>query len=141
MDYNNGYHYRQQQLSRNPGMTMATISMIFGIGSIFTILTIYLSLILGSLSILFAILSKGYGQKLLAGAKIGIGTAIGSMALVITIMVSVMGLILGSSRETMLDLGRQMDQQIEDQMGISPEDLLGESYEDIMKQYADLMGK
>lgn len=141
MDYNNEYHYRQQQLSRNPGMTMATISMIFGIGSIFTILTIYLSLILGSLSILFAILSKGYGQKLLAGAKIGIGTAIGSMALVITIMVSVVGLILGSSRETMLDLGRQMDQQIEDQMGISPEDLLGESYEDIMKQYADLMGK
>jgi len=141
MDYNNGYNYKQQQISRNPGIAMATISMIFGLGSIITVFTVYLPLILGSLSILFAILSRGYGRKLLTGAKIGIGTAIGGMALVFTITFSLVGLILGSSRETMLDFGQQMDQQFEDQTGVSPEDILGESYEDIMKQYADLMGK
>ncbi len=141
MDYNNGYNYKQQQISRNPGITLATISMIFGIGSIFTIFTVYLSIILGSLSILFAILSKGYGRKLLVSAKIGVGTAIGGIALVFTMIFSVVGLILGSSRESLVDFGKQMDQQFEEQTGVSPEEILGESYEDFMRQYADLMGK
>ncbi len=141
MDYNNGYNYKQQQISRNPGITLATISMIFGIGSIFTIFTVYLSIILGSLSILFAILSKGYGRKLLVSAKIGVGTAIGGIALVFTMIFSVVGLILGSSREALVDFGKQMDQQFEEQTGVPPEEILGESYEDFMRQYADLMGK
>ncbi len=141
MDYNNGYNYKQQQISRNPGITLATISMIFGIGSIFTIFTVYLSIILGSLSFLFAILSKGYGRKLLVSAKIGVGTAIGGIALVFTMIFSVVGLILGSSREALVDFGKQMDQQFEEQTGVPPEEILGESYEDFMRQYADLMGK
>ncbi len=141
MDYNNGYNNKQQQIFRNPGITMATASMIFGLGSIFTLFTVYLPLILGSLSILFAILSKGYGQKLLTGAKIGIATAVSGLVLILTIISSVVGLLLGSSRETLVNFGQQMDQQIEEQMGISPENILGESYEDLMKDYADLFGK
>ena len=41
----------------------------------------------------------------------------------------------------MLSLGQQMDQQLEDQFGISPDEILGQSYEDIMEDFADSLGK
>ncbi len=141
MDYNNQNNYRPPQSYPHPGATFATVSMILGVGSVFTLLTVYLPFILGSLSIIFAVLSSGAGQKLLATAKVGIGSAIGSMAMIIALMGTVLGLILGTSRENMLQLGQQMDQMIENQMGVSPQELIGESYEDIMRSFADAMGK
>lgn len=141
MDYNNQNNYRPPQSYPHPGATFATVSMILGVGSVFTLLTVYLPFILGSLSIIFAVLSSGTGQKLLATAKVGIGSAIGSMAMIIALMGTVLGLILGTSRENMLQLGQQMDQMIENQMGASPQELIGESYEDIMRSFADAMGK
>ncbi len=141
MDYNNQNNYRPPQSYPHPGATFATVSMILGVGSVFTLLTVYLPFILGSLSIIFAVLSSGAGQKLLATAKVGIGSAIGSMAMIIALMGTVLGLILGTSRENMLQLGQQMDQMIENQMGASPQELIGESYEDIMRSFADAMGK
>ena len=120
MDYNNQNNYRPPQSYPHPGATFATVSMILGVGSVFTLLTVYLPFILGSLSIIFAVLSSGAGQKLLATAKVGIGSAIGSMAMIIALMGTVLGLILGTSRENMLQLGQQMDQMIENQMGVSP---------------------
>ena len=71
----------------------------------------------------------------------GIGSAIGSMAMIIALMGTVLGLFLGTRRENMLQLGQQMDQMIENQMGASPQELIGESYEDIMRSFADAMGK
>lgn len=141
MDYNNQNNYRPPQSYPHPGATFATVSMILGVGSVFTLLTVYLPFILGSLSIIFAVLSSGAGQKLLATAKVGIGSAIGSMAMIIALMGTVLGLILGTSRENILQLGQQMDQMIENQMGASPQELIGESYEDIMRSFADAMGK
>lgn len=141
MDYNNQNNYRSPQNYRNPGMTFATVSMILGLGSIFTLLTVYLPIILGSLSIIFAILSTTAGQKVLATAKIGIGAAIGSLALVVILMGMTMSMLLGSSRDNLIRLGQQMDQMVEDQTGISPKDLAGQSYEDIMNDFADAMGK
>lgn len=141
MDYNNQNNYRLPQNYRNPGMTFATVSMILGLGSIFTLLTVYLPIILGSLSIIFAILSTNAGQKVLAGAKVGICTAIGSMALIVVLMGMMVSIFLGSSRETLIQFGQQMDQMIEDQTGIPLKDFAGESYEDIMNDFADAMGK
>lgn len=141
MDYNNQNNYRPPQFYPNPGTTFAMISMILGIGSVFTLMTIYLPIILGSLSIIFAVLSSGTGKKLLATAKVGIGSAVGSIAVVIALMGSVFGLILGSSRENLIQLYQQMDQIIESQMGASPEELIGESYENVMRSFADTMGK
>ena len=57
---------------RNPGMAMATASLLLGLASFFTIMTVILPFICGGLAILFALLSKGYGKKLLTQAKIGI---------------------------------------------------------------------
>ncbi len=151
MDYNNNNNpYVQQnhdhsgqagQFIRNPGQTMATVSMVLGVLSIFTMLTVYIPFFFGSLAILFAILSTGYGKKMLATAKIGIGTGIGGMAVVIAVMGTLVMTILSSSGDSLTSFGRQMDQQFENQTGQSFEDIFGQSYEDIMKEYAEMMGK
>ena len=120
---------------------MATVSMILGLGSIFTMFTVYLPLILGSLAILFAILSKGYGKKMVAAAKIGIGTAIGGLALVITVAGTAVGIIFSLSKDSMVQFGQAMDQQFEEQTGMSLEDVAGQSYEELMRDYAELLGK
>lgn len=150
MDYNNNNPYIQQNNNyysngqnhpiRNPGQTLATISLILGLASIFTMLTVYLPLILGSLAIVFAILSKGYGKKMLTIAKAGIGTALGGMALIIVIVGSLVVLLLSSSGDTLIQFGQQMDQQFEQQTGQKLEDVLGTSYEDMMREYAESSG-
>lgn len=151
MDYNNNnnpytqpnnsyYSNNQSQYIRNPGQTMAIMSMILGLASLFTLFTVYIPIICGSLAIVLAILSKGYGKRMLATAKIGIGTAIGGMALVITIVGSLTALLLSSSGDTLVKFGQQMDQQFEEQTGQKLEDVLGTSYEDIMKDYAESLG-
>ncbi|MCM1124847.1 MAG: hypothetical protein NC429_00050 [Lachnospiraceae bacterium] len=141
MDYYNQNNYRPPQNYRNTSMTFATVSMILGLGSIFTLLTIYLPVILGSLAIIFAVLSTDTGQKVLAAAKVGICTAAGSIALVITLIGITVSVLFTASRENLIKLGQQMDQMIESQSGISTEDITGESYEDLMTEFADTLGK
>lgn len=140
MDYREQNNYNQPQF-HNAGATFATVSMILGLGCMFTFLTVYIPLVLGSLSIIFALLSKGYGKKMLVSAKIGMCTAIGCMALIATIMGTFISLFLSSSRTDMIRMGQQLDQQLEDQLGISPDEILGQSYEDMMKTFADSLGK
>ncbi len=150
MDYNNNYDpnippenrydpRRTDNLIHNPGQNMATASMILGLVSVFTVFTVYLPLICGGTAFVLAILSKGYGKKMLATAKIGIGGAIGGVVLVLSVFTSVMALLL-SGGDALVDLGRQMDQRFERQTGQQLEDFLGESYEDIMKDYAEILG-
>ncbi len=136
---NNPYPNGQNQFIRNPGQTLATISMVLGLASMFTLFTVYIPLICGSIAIVLAILSKGYGKKMLSMAKIGIGTAIGGMALVISIVGSMTALILSSDGDFLVEFGQQMDQQFEQQTGQKLEDLLGTSYEDIMKSYSETL--
>ena len=131
----------QMQPVRNPGRAMATASMILGIVSIVSMLTVYIPVICGSLAIVLAILSKGYGKKMLPGAKVGIGTGIGGIMLIFSIVGSLVAMILSFNRDDLITFGRQMDQQFERQTGQELEDVLGQSYEEIMKQYAEAMGK
>ena len=149
MDYNNNNNpYTQQNNNyyssgqgrpvRNPGQTMATMAMVLGLASIFTMFTIYIPLICGSLAVVFAILSKGYGKKMLAAAKIGIGTAIAGIALIVTILGSVSAMLLSLSSEDLVNLGRELDQQFESQTGRELEEVLGTSYEDIMREYTGM---
>ncbi len=151
MDYNNKgpstesnnhpYPDGQRQFIRNPGQGMATASMILGLAAIFTLFTVYIPFICGNLAIILAILSKGYGKKMLSTAKIGIGTALGGIALIITVACSAVALILSMSGDELISLGRQMDQQFESQTGQELEDVADVSYEDIMRTFAELMGK
>ncbi len=139
MDYNNNYYSNgQTQLIHNPGQTMATMSLVLGLASIFTMFTVYIPLICGSIAIVLALLSKGYEKKMLATAKTGIGTAIAGIALIATVIGSLSALILSSSSEDLVNLGQQIDQQFEDQTGMDLKDILGTSYEEIMREYTGI---
>ena len=139
---NNQYNpHNQNQFIRNPGQTMAMVSLILGIASIFTILTVYLPLILGSIAIVLAILSKGYGKKMLATAKAGIGTAIGGIALIAVVFGSVISLFFSLSGDQLVEFGRQIDEMFEQQTGQDIEDIAGTSYEEIMKSFSEIIGK
>ncbi len=151
MDYNNnGYnnnpytrqddpYYSQNPRPgiQNPGQTMATIAMVLGLASVFCIFTVYLPMVFGSIAIILAILSKGYGKKMLVTARIGVGTAIGGLSMVILLIASVLTLFMSNS-DLLIDQGRQLDEQFERQTGQKLEDYLGKSYEDIMREYANL---
>ena len=139
---NNQYNpNNQNQFIRNPGQTMAMVSLILGIASIFTILTVYLPLILGSIAIVLAILSKGYGKKMLATAKAGIGTAIGGIALIAVVFGSVISLFFSLSGDQLVEFVRQIDEMFEQQTGQDIEDIAGTSYEEIMKTFSEIIGK
>ena len=149
MDYNNNDNPYTQQNNQyysqnpkpgiqNPGQTMATIAMALGLASLFCIFTVYLPMIFGSIAIILAILSKGYGKKMLVTAKIGVGTAIGGLSMVVVLIASVFTLLMTNS-DILIDQGRQLDEQFERQTGQKLEDYLGKSYEDIMREYAELL--
>lgn len=127
--------------SQNPGQNFAMIAMILGVGCLFTFFTVYLPIVMGSLAVIFAILSKGYAKKMLLTAKIGMISAVSSLAILLSIIALLLTFIFSSSREMLTGTGRILDQQIEDQMGGSSEDLFGISYEELMEQYADMLGK
>ncbi len=120
---------------RNPGQTMATVSMILGVVSIFTLFTVYIPLVCGSIAVVLAILSKGSLKKMLTTAKVGIGTAIGSIALLFVMIASFSAMLLSTSGDTLIKFGQQIDQQFKEQTGQEIEDILGMSYEDIMREY------
>ncbi len=150
MDYNNNYNNPYQQPNhneypgqplRNPGQGMATASMILGVACFFMLFTVYVPIICGSIAILLAILSKGYGKRMLVTARVGIGCAIGGMLLVATIVGVLVGSFFSSSGEDLVNFGRQMDQQFKRQTGQELEDVLGQSYEDLMKTYTEMLGK
>lgn len=136
--YNPG---RQPQLIRNPGQTMAMVSLFLGITSVFTVFTLYLPTILGSIAIVLAILSKGYGKRMLSIATAGIGAAIGGITLIVVIYSYVISLFLSMSGDELIKFGRQMDEQIEQQFGQDVETLTGTSYEEIMEIYVEMTEK
>lgn len=123
---------------RNPGMAMATASLLLGLASFFTIMTVILPFICGGLAILFALLSKGYGRKMIIQAKIGLICGIGSLVMTAGILISSMVLIL-QNPDMLIDIGQQYDELIEDTYGESAEDIYGISFEDMMKEYTDLL--
>lgn len=124
----------------NNGFAFA--ALVLGVCSLLSLLTIYLPLILGSIAIILAILSKGYGKKMVTAAKIGLGTALGSLSFLIgmigIVFFSIYLLITSYTPAQLAGLGRSMDDRIEAQTGMSTESILGVSYEDLMEQLSSL---
>lgn len=147
MDYNNngsippqgnGYYGGVNPTFRNPGMAMATASLILGAASFFTILSVFLPLVLGGLAVLFALLSKGYGKKMLTQAKIGLICGIGGFCITAAVFGSSMAMLL-KDPDLLVEIGQQYDDAIESMYGQSTEEIYGESFEDMMEQYAELL--
>jgi hypothetical protein len=128
MDYNSNL--------KNPGMAMATASLLLGAASFFTALSVFLPLVLGSLAILFALLSKGYGHKMITQAKIGFFCGIGGICVTAVVFISSAAMLL-KNPDMLIEIGQQYDAAMESMYGQSTEEIYGESFEDVMRQYAD----
>lgn len=130
MDYN-------YQKYASPGLSMATAAMFLGLAAMVTTMTVFLPLILGGLAIILALLSKGYGRKMIIQAKVGMICGIFGLAVVGVIIFSVLATMI-SNPDLLIQIGQQYDAMYENLYGQSFESLNGYSYEDIMRQYADL---
>lgn len=130
MDETNSSFYAQ-------GMTMATASLALGAASIFTALTVFMPLLLGGLAIIFALLSKGYGKKMIIQAKIGLACGIGGLCATAMMFLSSI-LLLVNNPEIIMEKAREYDAMIEDAYGQPTEDIYGYSFEDIMEEYTGL---
>lgn len=84
MDYQS---FHQPQLNQRRSQKMENASFILGIISIATACLVYTTLICGSLSILFALLSRGGEHTLAPKAKTGLILGCISLALILLLMV------------------------------------------------------
>lgn len=138
MDFNSNQQYNPPL--RNPGMAMATASLFLGLASFFMSMTVLFSLIFGGLAILFALLSKGYGKKMISQAKIGLVCGIGGLAATCFLIASSVSMLLANP-DILVEIGKQYDTAIEEVYGQPTEEIYGTSFEDMMTDYADLLSR
>ena len=98
----------QQQNFHTPGMSMATASLLLGLAAIFTTMTVFLPIVCGCLSILFALLSKGYGKKMITQAKVGLAFGTGSLVLTVILFFASFNLLI-SNPDILVEFGKQYD--------------------------------
>lgn len=139
MDYfynqNKNHGYLDQPVHRT-GQTLATASLIMGVGALSTCWVFYLSFILGGLGITFAILSQGFERRMIPGGKTGLLLSVTGIGLALLIIFSTAVYLLGNP-EIMLNFGREMDQMARQIYGQSAESLNGISYENIVQRIID----
>ncbi len=75
------YEYNKAHNPLNPNVVMATMASTVGLIAVALLLTVYLSIILGGVAVVLAILSRGSDKKLLPQAKRGIVFGLIGMAL------------------------------------------------------------
>ena len=138
---NQNQTYRRPEFS-NPGIGMASASLILGMGALVTMMTVFFPFILGGLAIIFALLSKGYGKKMIPQAKIGFGCGIAGLSMVVILTISSYA-ILFSNPEMLAEIGQQYDAMYEEMYGNSAEEQLGMSFEDMfddmMEDYSNML--
>jgi hypothetical protein len=141
-NYNSGgsnqpYPYNYPPPARLQGNSFSTAAMILGIISIpsTAFLPIYLPFILGSLAILFALLSKGRALKLSGNALVG--TICGAIGMGVNAALfgiyAFAFLALFSEPDLMRNTAQTYDDMIEQMYGVPTEDIFGESMEDMIE--------
>lgn len=128
--------YHKPAGAAKAGLTMASAALIFGAVSLLTILTIFLPLILGSVAIVLALLSKGREPKMLTQAKVGLSCGIAGLSVVLALLASSYA-IMFTYPEMLPEAGRMVDTMYEETYDTKTEDILGFSYEDLMTQQAE----
>ncbi len=131
---NHGYY---DQPTHPTGHAMATAALLLGVGALTTCWTFYFSIILGCLSITFALLSKGFEKKMFGSAKIGLICSVTGIVIAILMLAGSIIYLL-QNPGVLLDFGKQTDQMIQQIYGQSTESILGQSYEDMMKQFVNI---
>lgn len=138
-DNNITFTYQEYGASNN-GFAFA--ALVLGVCSVLTLFTVYLPLIFGSIAVILAILSKGYGKKMVTAAKVGFASALGSISFLLCfigiVFFSIYIMLITYTPAQLTSLGRTLDQTVEAQTGMSTESIFGTSYEDIMEQISSL---
>lgn len=122
-----------------PGNGFAIAAMILGISAIITafMLTVYLPFILGSLSIVMAILSRSGLTGLQSKAKAGIICSVVALLLNIGIVGYSFSIIFNNP-ELIMQTATMYDEMIEQMYGVPSEEILGESMEDTISEMYQL---
>lgn len=131
MDYNHQYQ------SSNPAYpprqrtnTFAVASLVMGILAMVTLCTIYLPIILGSLSIIFAILSKGSNKHMPGISHAGIITAVSGITLsFVTIGATIF--ILFTNPAFYQEYKEELNRVLTQQYGITYDELMEEYQQDL----------
>lgn len=128
--------YQQPTVNTNKTNSFATASLIFGVLAFVTILTAFLPLLFGGLSILFAVLSHRKGKRMETPAFAGVISSTISIAfatLILTLVLSMMPTMLkdpayreqlNTMSETMY--GITFDEMLEEGYGMDLDELLGD---------------
>lgn len=125
------YGYQAPPPYAVPGQKLANAAMVLGIISILStiLMTIYIPMILGTIAIILAILSRGLKSHMAGQAMTGLVCGIGGLLMNLGILVSSLMFIF-SHPELLQDAARTYDTQFEIIYGESTEDVLGQSLED-----------
>lgn len=137
---NNGANGNNNFPVRTQSGGFANAAMVLGIISIVTaaIMTVYPPFILGSLAILFAILSKGRAPKLAAQAKAGIICAITGLSVNVCIIAFSFFYIF-SNPDMLRETAQIYDNMCEQIYGMPSEEVIGDSMENIVDDLIDRM--
>lgn len=132
---NSPYGYRYSPPYIMPGQKLANAAMVLGIISILStiLMTIYIPLILGSIAIILAILSKGSKSRMAGQAMTGLICGAGGLVMNLCILITTLSFIF-SHPEILQDAARTYDAQFEQIYGESTEDVLGQSIEDMINE-------
>lgn len=110
-----------QKTSANSAFS--SVALVFGIASILTIMTIYLPLLLGSLAIIFAVLSKGARLKFNTTELITVALSTFSIILVLTAMIAAFYIII-TNPQYILDSIRMMAPMLEEMYGVTADEII-----------------
>lgn len=129
------YGYPYPPSYRMPGKSLATAAMVLGIISILStfLMTLYVPMILGSIAIVLAILSKGTKKNMPGQATAGLVCGAGGLVVNVGIFTAAMVFIF-THPEFLQDMARTYDAQIEQIYGESTEEILGQSLEDMINE-------
>ena len=113
-----------------PANALAVAAFIFGILATLTLCTIYLPIIFGSLSIVFALLSKGSEKRMHSLASSGIASSV--FALIVTALMFIFVFIALFSNET---YRQEVQHMYEEQYEDMYREIYGDSYNDLIDEF------
>ena len=130
MDYNQQYQSSSSAYPPRKANAFATASLVMGILALVTLCTIYLPIVFGSLSIIFAVLSKGNERKICGLSCAGIITSVSGIVFSIITIVTTIAL-LYSNPDFYQEYKDEMNRILSEQYGIT--------YDEMMEEYQNML--
>lgn len=129
MDYNQNVSPNQYQTNspyhqqEAPKSAFSSVALVFAIGSLLTIMTVYLPLIFGSLAIIFAVLSKGARLKFNMTELLTIALSVFSIVIVIIAMVAAIYILI-MNPQYVIDSIEMMAPMLEQIYGVTADEII-----------------